>query len=47
MRERRVTGGEVRVHDFGSHSSFSSGRDGFFPLYEMAAVGGKGVVKLS
>lgn len=37
MREKRVTGGEVRVHGCGSHSPFSSGRDGFFSLREMGS----------
>ena len=37
MREKRVTGGEVRVHSCGSHSPFSSGRDGFFSLREMGS----------
>lgn len=44
MREKRLTGGEVRVHSCGSHSPFSSGRDGFFLYVRLAAVGGKGMV---
>lgn len=37
MREKRVTGGEVRVHGGGSHNPFSSGRDGFFSVREMGS----------